>query len=89
MALAKFLTMFLVSVCLRRSPFLSSLGLLFSGPYSGELLISQRKSTFLSGLAWAEGLLGFWMMRTGLWASMGAPERLELELNCSRLLNYL
>ena len=66
MALAKFFTMFLVSVCLRLSPPLSSFRLLCSA-YSGELLISQRKSTFLGCLEWLAGWLGFWMILTLFW----------------------
>lgn len=64
MALAKFLTIFLVSVCLRLSLLLPVLKLLFSGPYSGELLRSPLKSTFLSGFWERREALGFWMMRT-------------------------
>lgn len=89
MALAKFFTIFLVSVCLRLSLLLSVLKLLFSGPYSGELLISPLNSTFLSGFWGARGLVGFWMMRTLFLEDLGSLSWLELELNCSRLLNYL
>jgi hypothetical protein len=89
MALAKFFTMFLVSVCFRFSLFLSFLKLLFYGPSSGELLISPLNSTFLRGFWRVTRLLGFWMMRTLFLEDFWFASAFELELNCSRSLNYL